>query len=149
MTAGVFNPFAPPEKKKKNFHSAMDNERPRDTEYEDSGPKSIIRLDGDSYVLQFEDIVFEDLLWRLYALLQAVHKQYAAQLLENGIQVLDQPPKHMAPTDLHLETPGGSIVVHAPNGKEVDCFRRIAYTLYILPIRDLLAKHKAKVYKRG
>jgi len=151
MTKGIFNPFRKPGAPKKNFVGATDPKNPRDTEYREETPKSTIRLDGDSYALQFNNIEMEELHMRLEALLCDVIKDHRAALTAAGVSYVPKPETpELSPGELRLETPKGFIVVYAgEGGKEVDCFRRLAYALYGLPVRDILAKHQARVYKRG
>jgi hypothetical protein len=148
---GIFNPFLTPnERKKKKFVGATDPVNPRDTEYKEP-PKSTIRLDGDSYVLQINDVEFEELNARLEFLLKEVAQQHGAALTRAGVSFIDKPNRpELIEGQLSLETPTGFIIVYAgENGKEVDCFRRLAYALYLLPIKDILDKHNSRVYKRG
>jgi hypothetical protein len=151
VAKGIFNPFQKPGAPKKNFVGATDPKNPRDTEYQEDTPKSTIRLDGDSYVLQFNNVEVEELHKRLESLLRDVAKEHSAALTSAGVSFLAKPATpELSPGELRLETPMGFIVVYAgEDGKEVDCFRRLAYALYGLPIKDLLAKHRARVYKRG
>jgi hypothetical protein len=151
VAKGIFNPFQKPGAPKKSFVGATDPKNPRDTEYQDEPPKSTIRLDGDSYVLQFNDIELEDLNKRLETLLQEVSREHAPALTDAGVMFVPKPNiPELSEGQLRLETPRGYVVVYAgENGKEVDCFRRLAYALYGLPIKDILDRHNAKVYKRG
>jgi hypothetical protein len=148
--SGIFNPFLKPEERKKNFIGATDPTTPLDTEYE-TAPKSTIRLDGDSYVLQLNQTDIEEINTRLEALLKDVAKEHEAALIVAGVSFISKPENPtLSPGQLSLETPTGFVVVYAgEGGKEVDCFRRLAYALYLLPIKDILAKHNARVYKRG
>lgn len=147
---GIFNPFKTPNERKQDFISPLDAKHPLDTEYV-SPPKSTIRLDGDSYVLQFNDIEMEDLHTRLEKLLKDVAKKHAVALSQAGVSFVSKPNEpELSSGQLRLETPTGFIVVYAgDDGKEVDCFRRLAYALYLLPIKDLLDVHNARVYRRG
>jgi hypothetical protein len=151
VAKGIFNPFQKPGAPKKNFVGATDPKNPRDTEYQEETPKSTIRLDGDSYVLQFNNVEVEELHKRLEALLQDVAKVHRSALTAAGVSFIPKPAvPELTQGQLRLETPLGFIIVYAgEDGKEVDCFRRLAYALYSLPIKDLLAKHHARVYKRG
>jgi hypothetical protein len=108
-------------------------------------------LDGDSYVLQFNNIEMEELHTRLEALLKDIAKKHALALSQAGVSFVSKPhTPELFPGQLRLETPSGFIIVYAgEDGKEVDCFRRLAYALYLLPIKDLLVVHDARVYKRG
>jgi len=152
MPSGIFNPFKKPGPPKKDFVGATDPKNPLNTEYEDS-PKSTIRLDGDSYVLQLDNIDMEEVNTRLEAIIRDLwsNPAYQERLVANGVRFAKKPElPELNPGEMRLETPRGYILVYAgDNGKEVDCFRRLAYTLYLLPIKELLAKHKAKAYKRG
>lgn len=149
--SGIFNPYEKQTKtKKKNFLSPMDPTTPLDTEQPPPANNSI-RLDGDSYVLQFNNAVLDDINNRLELLLKDVVKEHADALEDAGVAFIAKPLQpELTPGQLQLETSTGYIVVYAgEGGKEVDCFRRLAYALYLLPIKDLLVKHNAKVYKRG
>jgi hypothetical protein len=155
MPKGIFNPFKGPEPEKKNFIAATDPNNPYNTEYS-AAPKSTIRLDGDSYVLQFDQIELEELHTRIEALLGDVLKKHEPELNAAGVYYTYKNntslnlPTPLAPGELRLETPNGYLTIYAgENGKEVECFRRLAYALYPLPIKDILAKHHAKVYRRG
>jgi hypothetical protein len=150
MTKGIFNPFKKPGTPKQDFVSPTDAKNPLNTEYQEP-PKSTIRLDGDSYVLQLNDLELEEVNERLELILKTVAKQYARELQSAGVSFIVKPQKpDLTSGQLKLETPTGYVIVYAGDqGKEVDCFRRLAYALYTLPIKELLAKHKARVYKRG
>lgn len=150
MPSGIFNPFKKQEKPKQNYVGATDPKNPRDTEYADP-PKSTIRLDGDSYVLQLNEVELEEVNARLEALLRDVAKEHSNVLSDAGVSFHTKPQiPELRTGEMRLETPAGFIVVYAgEGGKEVDCFRRLAYALYGLPINELLARHKARVYKRG
>ena len=151
MAKGIFNPFRKPEAPKKDFIGATDPRNPYDTEYNTDTSKSTIRLDGDSYVLQFNNVEMEELHSRLELLLKDVIKDHEDALAANGVSFIPKPQyPELTEGQLRLETPTGFVVVYAgENGKEVDCFRRLAYSLYLLPIKDILVRNKAKVYKRG
>lgn len=147
---GIFNPFISPSERKKKFVGATDPQTPRDTEYKEP-PKSTIRLDGDSYVLQINNVEMEELNTRLELLLKDVAQRHGVALTDAGVSFITKPKRPtLIEGQLSLETPTGFIVVYAgENGKEVDCFRRLAYALYLLPIKDILDKHNSRVYKRG
>jgi hypothetical protein len=148
---GVFNPYDRDRTaKKKKFLSPMDPMNPADTE-QAPRPKNSIRLDGDSYILQFDDAELDEINERLEVLLKDVVKEHAVALSDAGVSFMVKPQKPtLVSGQLQLETNTGYIIVYAgEGGKEVDCFRRLAYALYLLPIKNILAKHSAKVYKRG
>jgi len=150
--SGIFNPFKKPGKPKQDYVSSTDPKNPRDTEYTEM-PKGSIRLDGDSYVLQINNVTLEELTLRLELLLQAVSNIHSKELQTAGVFFYSKPYKPTLQDDqLLLETPNGYIVIYAQleeSRKEVDCYRRLAYALYSLPIQNILVKHNAKVYKRG
>lgn len=147
---GVFNPFQKQGPPKKNFIGATDAHNPLNTEYEEP-PKSTIRLDGDSYVLQLNNTDFKEINNRLEFLLKDIAKSHASALSDAGVSFVPKPNKpELSTGQLCLETSTGFVVVYAgEGGKEVDCFRRLAYALYLLPIKDILDKHDARVYRRG
>ena len=151
MAKGIFNPFKAPDPPKKPFVSSTDPLHPLNTEY-NAPTKGTIRLDGDSYVLQFNNIDLEELRDRLEALIKdIIRANHTDRLAYEGVSFHDYPDVPVL-TDgqLRLKTPTGHLVIYAgEHGKEVDCFRRLAYALYNLPIKDILDKHNAKVYKRG
>lgn len=153
MSRGIFNPFKPRNAApKKDFLGATDPRTPLNTEYEEF-PKSSIRLDGDSYILQFNKVEMPELHQRLETLLKDIVKNPAnrEQLANNGVSFIEKPNTPVL-TDgqLQLETPTGYVVVYGgASAKEVDCFRRLAYALYVLPIKDILEKNNATVYRRG
>lgn len=151
MVKGIFNPFNRPGTPKKNFVGATDPKNPLDTEYRDDVPKSNIRLDGDSYVLQINNVEMEELHTRLELLVREVAREHGAALAAAGVSYVDKSATmELRPGEQRLETPMGFIIVYAgEDGKEVDCFRRLAYALYGLPIKDILDKYHASVYKRG
>jgi hypothetical protein len=147
---GIFNPFVKPSERRKDFIGSTDPRTPLDTEYA-TAPKSTVRLDGDSYVLQLNQTEIEDINTRLEALLKDVARTHATALTDAGVSFLAKPENPtLLPGQLSLETPTGFVIVYAgEGGKEVDCFRRLAYALYLLPVKDILARHNARVYKRG
>ena len=133
MTAsGIHNPFISPQPKT-----------------EDAPPVSLT-LDGDSYILIFENTTLKTVRERLFQLLYEVDKRHAKHLTTHGIYVGNN--KDTAPISsdmLTLQTKRGFISVYSPSKKEDEVFRRVGYALSQLPIRALLKKQHVTITQRS
>lgn len=130
---GIFNPYQQPKPKKKKEPLLAS-----------------VRLDGDSYILEFFNVALKGIPERLGDLIHDIQLKYHSQLIQNGI---DLHPTNESFTleegELSLPTPKGHLTVYVgTNGKEVDAYRRIGYALCRLPIEDILTKHNTKIITR-
>lgn len=152
MAKGVFNPFAPPEEKKQDFRSALDN-NPLDTEFGQI-EKPGVRLDGDSFILELKETELKEVPTRLGSLIKDVASKHSAQLLRMGINLIPNGTTYQTEaTDAVLATPQGKLHVHIGDKEETEdtevaSFRRIAYALHQINVPDILEKHKAKLIVR-
>ncbi len=149
---GVFNPFISKKKKKKkkkpDFQSAFDS---ADTE---SGvviePKAT--LDGDTYVLVLTGVtMISEAADRLVSLLYAVNREHEQALKRNGIRIVEAHSQISAAEDeMILARSNGSICVYTgkDDKTETAVFRRIGHVLSILPVAEILTKHKVHIYRR-
>lgn len=133
--AGVFNPYQePPEKKK-----------------EGPPPDASIRLDGDSYILEFQNVRLNEIPSRLGNLIHDVREKHLSHMVRNGIELY--PLKeifNLEKDELVLPTPKGHLVVYVgEGGKEVDAYRRVAFALRGLPIADIMNKYQARIIARS
>ena len=147
MPQGIFNPFAPPKKKKPNIQTFEE----RRTE---SGViiEPAVTFDGDSYVLKFEGTSdVKQAVEKLTNLLYAVNKIHGTALETNGVIVTQDMSPQPKEDEMSLTGPKCSIVVYVgePPHKEVFAYRRIAHALKKLPIDEILTQHKATVSERG
>ena len=141
MTEGIFNPHV---KKKAKPAPPV-----REDAFDDLRAKPHLDLDGDSYVIRFEGRdnvkrVAEELIKLLYA----VNKTQQAHLEQNGIWV-DTGDTPTRPDTMALKNENNRISVYTTEPYEVEIFRRIGYTLYTLPDKTLLRKHRVKLIRRG
>ena len=142
MATGIFNPYV--EKKKPPVPGDLEKVIPGD-----------IRLDGDSYILELQQVDVKDLPARLGALLKDVMVDYSHVLMRHGIDILPRgETRQLEENEVALPTPEGHICVYVgksedgPVNTEVKVFRRIACALREVP-RKILVKNKAKVLERG
>ena len=145
MSKGIFNPYEAP---KKDFRAAVDD-NPYDTEH--GGPtKGSVKLDGDSYILEFKDAELEDVPVRLGELIYTVIQSYRTHMLQHGINLVSLDSEHHPEEqEMSLPTPRGHLSVYVDKEKnETEVWRRIAYALHLLPLKETLAKHKAKILVR-
>lgn len=147
LPQGIFNPYAPPKKKKPQIQ-ALDK---RKTE---SGVivEPSVTFDGDSYRLKFEGINnIDQAKERLTHLLHEVSKEHGVMLSTNGITVMEGNPTPPQADEMSLKGPKFSIIVYVgePPHTEDMAYRRIAYTLKKLSVPRILAKYKATVNERG
>ena len=143
MPAGIFNPYV--EKKK-----------PKSPGGDIEAPLGDIRLDGDSYVLEFKELNLEDLPTKLGELLHDITLKHKEVLLRHGIDILPRGgTRHLEDNEVTLPTPVGHICVFVdslkedkPLATEVKVFRRIACALREVP-RTLLKKHQVTIVERA
>lgn len=151
--SGIFNPFAPPKPVKEkvpNWEDAM-LERERQAE-KDATERCDVTLDGGSHALKFSSIRTEEIKESLGKLVKAVQDaspELRRELKRAGVFISNQ-----AITDVEahrLETPSGIVhICDVPPGKgETRVYQRLAYALAGLPIKHILAAHKAAIITRG
>jgi hypothetical protein len=153
MGTGIFNPYEKP-KENPSFRSATDSNDPADTEY--IAPVGNIKLDGDSYVLEFTGIEVEEIADRLGKLIMDAQKNYPQVLKRHGIEMLPlQDPRTLKGYEVSLPTPEGHLCVGIskdnvddPLKIEVEVFKRIARAFKEIP-KELLAAHRARVIMRA
>ena len=150
MARGIRNPFYNPEPKK-DFVSVFDPDDPRNTEEEIGRPLPMVRLDGDSYVLEFKGITFDDVRHTLVSMLLEINKKHSAYLKREGIRLTDPGVDAKTETgELSLKTPLGTLTVYVgDDDSEYGVFRRLGYALSSLPSNEVLAKYKVRVIPRG
>jgi hypothetical protein len=145
---GIFNPYKKPEEKKKNFKSPM-GENPYDTEY--GKREENIRLDGDSYILEFKNVQFEEIPGKLVNLIKDVLKNDQGYLRSQGINLISKDEKYqISAEEIILPTQEGQLCVYVgAGGTEIEAFRRIGYALHQLSVPDILKKHHVKLIARA
>lgn len=150
---GIFNPFAPPAPPKERVPTWEEAMVAREKALEkDASERHDITLDGGSYAIKFEKIKLTEIKESLGKLVKAVQDaspQLAKELRRGGVFISNQ-----AILDVEayrLETPAGIIhVCDVPPGKgETKVYQRLAYALCGLPIKNILAAHKASIITRG
>jgi len=144
---GIFNPFAPPKKKKPGI-------QPLDKRKTEAGNliEPVVTFDGDRYILKFEGIAnVSTATERLTNLLQEVNKIHEADLDANGIYVKSSNGVTPEKDEMTLKGPQCTVTVYVgdPPHTEVMAYRRIAFILKKLPIKNILTKYKATVSERG
>lgn len=153
MPKGVFNPYVK-KKPKKKFQAPTDHKNPYDTEF--GTPRlGNIKLDGDSYVLELQELDVANIAARLGELLDDSVKNHRSILLRHGIDLLPlQDTRALEQGEVSLPTPKGHLCVYVSEENlkdksktEVEVFRRIACAFREIP-REILAKHKARVIVR-
>jgi hypothetical protein len=151
---GIFNPYKI-KVPKKDFQSPIDGENPYDTEYGEAKLGNI-KLDGDSYVLELQELDAEGIAGRLGELLKTVSEEHKDTLLRHGIELIPtNSTRQLEEGEVSLPTPDGNIYLFVSpdavgnnNQTEVDAFRRITGALKEVP-RELLVKHKARIIVRA
>ena len=150
---GIFNPFAPPAPPKEKIPTWEEAIEARDAQREkDAAERSDITLDGGSHAIKFSNIRLEDLKESLGKLVKAVQEASPTmrrELRRGGVFISNQA---ILDVEAHrLETPSGIIhVCDVPPGKgETKVYQRLAYALCGLPIKNILAAHKASIITRG
>ncbi len=157
MPKGIFNPFVE-KKPKKDFQASTDHKKPFDTEFGTPLPGNI-KLDGDSHVLELQQIELEDIAIRLGTLVKDLTRKHRSVLLRHGIDLIQEGSRPLEPGEVSLPTPEGHLCVFIAdesahddpkrNAKtEVEVFRRLARAFQEVP-REILAKHKARVIVRA
>lgn len=154
MPKGVFNPYAP-KVEKKDFHSAASLDNPFDTEFGEV-PLGNVKLDGDSHVLELQNLEVADVPQRLGELVGDALKEHRNILHRHGIDILPKVgARVLEDNEVSLPTPAGylCVVISEPNAGntakiEVEVFRRVACALREIP-RSLLVKHKARLIVRA
>lgn len=151
--AGIFNPFAPPappKEKVPSYEEAMAvQEKAR---RKDAAERCNVTLDGRSHALRFDNILLSDLRELLGKLVKDVQESSPANrdgLRRAGLFLsASRDPDVSA---VHLETPSGIIhVCDVPLDQgETKVYQRLAYALSTLPIKNILAAHKAVIITRG
>lgn len=148
MTKGIFNPFRKPPPDKKNFQSPIGKE-PYDTEY--GAPEENIRLDGDSFVIEFQNTKLEDIPSKLANIISSVIQEHREFLNDYGIDL--RPKSEQRPLEdgeLVLPTQAGQLYVYVGlEGTQIEAFRRIGYVLHKLPVSDILKNNRVKVIARA
>jgi hypothetical protein len=147
MPKGIFNPYKKPEEKK-DFKSPL-GDNPYDTEY--GQREENIRLDGDSYVIEFKNTKLEEIPVRLINLVKDAMKQNTDYFHSQGITLIPKGEKYQTTSEeIILPTQEGQLCVYVGvGGTEVEAFRRIGYTLHNLSVPTVLKTHNAKVIKRA
>jgi len=147
MLKGIFNPYKKPRDKKDFKSSTGDN--PYDTEY--GKREENIRLDGDSYVIEFKNAILEDIPLRLIQLIKEIAKDNHVYLASQGISVIPKSEKYQVSTEeIILPTQEGQLCIFVgKGGSEVDAYRRIGYALYNLSVPAILKKHNVKLIARA
>lgn len=146
MSVGIHNPFAPRVKPKKKIDRLNLED---DTEAHIGVKPPTVSLDGINYVITFsgtDDI--STLGEKLIALVYDVAKKHTYQLAKHGVYV---GPRLVNDDERALTYKGQQITVYAPEDttREESIYRRIAYALLGLPIKDILAKHQVKIMERS
>jgi hypothetical protein len=145
---GIFNPFAPKKKKKSNIKKLDERRTESGTLVEPA-----VTFDGDRYILKFQGITdIPEAVDRLSKLLYDVNKAHESLMLANGITISPANTGKPAEDEMTLHGPTCDVTVYVgdpPHEDEVPVYRRIAYTLYKLPIGPLLKKYRATVSERG
>lgn len=139
---GIFNPHI----KDKPPQAAP----PAKSDFRDDAPvKPRLDLDGDSYVIRFEnrnDV--KQISRELLELLYAVNKNNRAHLVQNGVWV-SEPAAADKPNTMTLRHGDKIVSVYTEEPYEVEVFRRIGYALYTLRDKQVLQQHRIKLIKRG
>lgn len=122
MGKGVFNPFAAP---KEDFVSPIGND-PLNTELEEVVIPSV-RLDGDSFVLEFQDAELENVPDRLGALISELmsHPDARKDLVRDGVDMYPRgSTRKVDDGEMVLPTPHGYLSVFVGDERtEVTVFR--------------------------
>jgi hypothetical protein len=141
MATGIFNPYV--EKKEPPQPGGAEEVIPGD-----------IRLDGDSYVLELQQVDVKDIPARLGALLTDVMVDHRHVLVRHGIDILPRgETRQLEENEVSLPTPAGHLCVYIGDPEddtvktEVKVFRRIACALREVP-RKILVKNRAKILER-
>jgi hypothetical protein len=152
MPSGIFNPYAapkPPEEKKKNFQATTDMKNPYNSEYAPGTVGRIdVSLDGDTYVVVFQNAKVETIAQRLGELMKDLATTHSEELRRYGIDFGSSAPP--TASELTLPTPLGVLRVDTGGEKnEVVVYRRLGYALYRMNIAPILKKHAIRVFVRG
>ena len=150
MNSGIFDPYKPKKIKKPNFKP---EDRYSDGDTDTQMSESSVRLDGQSYILEFTGIPLDEVPNKLGRLLYDViqNENHKKMLIQNGIQLIQTPtvPNPQETTELTLNTSSGYISVYVCNEKnETEVFRRLAWAFSNLGIKSLLTKHKVRIIVR-
>lgn len=143
---GIVNPFQTPEKKKTPLTSPYDDPYGLESEEKFLRPAPVLDLDGDSYIIRFLDGTTdkEEVTTKLTKLLYNVNAKFGKHLKRHGVWVGMRKANHMV-----LKSSTGLISVFSEEKTEVDVFRRIGFTLWTLPDKQILKQHNVKILQRG
>lgn len=146
MKSGIHNPFA----KKSDKEDKISKFELGDIDTDTPPPTpSMVHLDGGRYVIHIRDA--EDIsaaVERLLTLTYVVAKTHERELNLNGLYV---GPRFVKETERALTRNGRQLTVYSPEdcaGEEA-IYRRIAYTLLGLPLKQTYAKLGVEVMERN
>jgi len=146
MKSGIHNPFAKKENKEAKISKFEIGDI--DTDVPPAIP-AVVHLDGGRYVIRIKDA--EDVptaIERLLTLTYVVAKTHEKELNLNGLYV---GPRFVKDTERALTKNGRQLTVYSPEdcANEEAIYRRIAYTLLGLPLRQTYAKLGVEVMERN
>ena len=141
MATGIFNPYV--------------EKKPQPKPGQTDEPVLVdLQLDGDSYVLELQQVGLKEIPVRLGALLKDVAREHSHVLARHGIDILPLGhTRQLEEGEVALPTPDGHLCVyvgeHGDDTKdtEIRVFRRLACALREVP-RKILVKNHAKVIER-
>jgi hypothetical protein len=150
---GIFDPFAPPAPPKEKIPTWEEAMVARDKQLEkDAVERNDITLDGGSHALKFSRIRLDEIKESIGKLVKAVQDaspELSRELRRAGVFISNQA---ILDVDAHrLDTSSGIVhICDVPPGKgETKVYQRLAYALSGLPIKNILAAHKASIITRG
>jgi len=148
---GIFNPYAEKKPPPKRKNLTLDRGISLAEEMGMTEPESSIRLDGGSFILELRQLDLKDVPGRLGNLLKDVIQEHPAHMSDRGIQLVPRKEQFNANEDeLVLPTPTGHLIVYVGSEMNEDAaYRRIAHALMHLPIKNILAKHQARIIVRS
>jgi hypothetical protein len=146
MKSGIHNPFVKKEDKEAKLSKFEIGEI--DTDVPQPIPP-VVHLDGGRYVIHIKDAEnVSAAVERLLTLTYAVAKTHERELNLNGLYV---GPRFVKDTERALTRNGRQLTVYSPEdcaGEEA-IYRRIAYTLMGLPLKQTYAKLGVEIMERN